>query len=146
MMRSNSTSAPINPLTAMRKTTSLALLLLGGCASAAGPQPAAVESAPVPVNIRPLQATADETQPKRQIVTIQTGACETNDRMAVGSFRVEPRPQTGLPRGMSLYLGSAPMPNACPVTVPPASGVIHYAAGGGAKGTAQLKAKVGGRR
>lgn len=118
-MRSKSTPAPINPLTAMRKISPLALLLLGGCASAGAPAPAALESAPVSVNIRPLKA--DSPQQKRGTVAITTGACQTNDPMPTGSFRVAPQ---GHP-GVRMQVPSMPMPNACPVTVP-ATGQMFY--------------------
>ncbi|HEX2077225.1 MAG TPA: hypothetical protein VHG08_05935 [Longimicrobium sp.] len=116
----------MNPLTAMRKTTSLPLLLLGGCASAASPQPAAVETTPVPVNLRPLRV--DSARPKSEIVAMRTEACRTNDPMPTGSFRVQPQGHAGLPRGMSMHVPVVPMPNLCPVTVPPKGQVFYHVA------------------
>ncbi len=119
----------MNPLTAMRKTTSLALLLLlGGCASAGAPAPATLESAPVSVDVRPLKA--DSPGVTQKIVEIHTGACETNDRMAVGTGRVAPQGHPGVMPGMRMDMPVAPMPNACPVTVP-ATGQMFYHAGPG---------------
>lgn len=116
----------INPLTAMRKISSLALLLLGGCASAGAPAPAALESAPVSVNIRPLKA-ADSPRVTQKIVGIQSGACQTNDPMPTGSFRVAPQGHPGLMPGMRTHVPSMPMPNLCPVKVPPTGQMFYHA-------------------
>lgn len=107
----------------MRKTTSLALLLLGGCASAAGPQTVAPEPEPAMVNLR---LRADPARPKHEIVALRTEACQTNDPMPTGSFRVQPRGHPGLPSGMWMHLPVAPMPNLCPVIVPPEKQVFHH--------------------
>lgn len=120
----------MKPLTAMRKISSLAVLLLGGCASAAGPQPAAIETAPMAVDIRP--ANADPVVSQGKIIEIRTGACETNDRMAVGTSRAAPQGHPAPMPGMRMHVPVVPMPNACPVTVPSTGQMFYHAVPAGA--------------
>jgi hypothetical protein len=117
----------MNPLTTMRKISPLALLLLGGCASAGVPAPAVLESAPVSVNIRPLKTNSPKVAQKRGTVAITTGACETNDPMPTGNVRVAPQGHPGLMPGMRMHVPSMPMPNLCPVKVPPTGEMFYHA-------------------
>lgn len=120
----------MNRVNAMRKINSLALLLLGGCATAAGPQPVVVPAAPVAVNIRPVDA--DPVVPQGKVIEIRTGACETNDRMAVGTARAAPQGHPAPMPGMRMHAPVAPMPNACPVTVPSTGQMFYHAVPTGA--------------
>lgn len=127
----------MNPLTTMRKISPLALLLLSGCASAGAPAPAALESAPISVNIRPRKT--DSPRVTQKIVEIHTGACQTNDPMPTGSVRVAPQGHPGLMPGMRMHVPSMPMPNACPVTVPATGQMFYHAVPARAKQVPQPK-------
>ena len=139
-MRSTS-AGTLNPLTAMRKLTTVPLLLLGGCATAAGPHPAAVPAWPETVVVQPAQA--DSGKSGYRIVEIHEGACETNDRMAAGTFRAAPRGHRGTMPGTRMSTGSVPMPNACPVTVPPTGQVFYHAVPAGGVRIRVLKSPPG---
>ncbi|HEU4881575.1 MAG TPA: hypothetical protein VFT45_05000 [Longimicrobium sp.] len=109
--------------TIMRVTYALGLIFLSSCA--AGTQhPGADSQHPEPAVLQvsgPVQQVTSATPRKhvedpkqeRRIEIMVDEACQTNDPMP-GARRGEPVPQ--MPRSQPLQV--APIPNACPVTVP----------------------------
>lgn len=100
----------------MRAKSALCLLLLSGCA--AGMQ----QSEQTTVSLRPRAPSARSTpEPaapavdKKPVTAVVLGreACQTNDPMPTGQFQ---QPVAPMPHTRPLRV--APMPNACPVTVP----------------------------
>jgi hypothetical protein len=100
----------------MRATSALCLLLLSGCA--AGMQ----QPVQTTVSLRPRAPSANgalkQAAPavdKKRVAAVVLGreACQTNDPMPTGQFQ---QPVPPMPHTRPLHL--APMPNACPVTMP----------------------------
>jgi hypothetical protein len=106
----------------MRAASALCLLLLSGCAAGLqDPAHSVLRPAPKVLHINgtfePVAFVVDRVpmRPKHRLAMAPTGreACETNDPMPTGHFK---EPARWMPQGRPLHV--APMPNACPVTVP----------------------------
>jgi hypothetical protein len=100
----------------VRTTSAVSLVLLSACAAgvqhAGGPSP---NSGPQILQISTAQPVALAAAQKQgeKIVEIRVDACQTNDPMPVAQ---RGQPVQPMPRSHPLHV--APMPNACPVTVP----------------------------
>ncbi|HEX5872765.1 MAG TPA: hypothetical protein VFY65_20180 [Longimicrobium sp.] len=105
----------------MRATTALCLLLLSGCASAAEqPRQSIIRPRPRVLHINgTVEPVAFKLGRSAVMVTRGRQPCETNDPMPTARQSLPIPPML---RSHPLHV--APMPNACPVTVPMAGKTV----------------------
>jgi hypothetical protein len=113
-------------MTIMRAISALSLILLSACAAGIqhGDEPIS-NPAPQILQIstaQPVQWAAAHKQGEK-IVEIRVDACQTNDPMPVARLG---QPVPPMPRSSPLRV--APIPNACPVTVPWTSTTVFTSA------------------
>lgn len=109
------TGTLLQTMTIMRAASALCLLLLSGCAAGAQrTHDAILRPRPKVLYINgTFEPVAFVLRDKVAMAPKQREACETNDPMPTGHF---PEPATQMLTARPLRV--APMPNACPVTVP----------------------------